>query len=508
VILSLLIFLPLAGALLVGLAPRDKGAKAFAFGLALCVFFLSLSLLKGFDPADGGFQFKELRDLVPSVGIHYSLGLDGLSLWLVILTAFLTPLVVLSSWNQGSERPRGFLACLLLLESSVMGTLLSTDLFLFYVFWELMLIPAFFLVGLWGSAGRTRATLKFVLYTMAGSLLMLVALLYVVRETGSFDYTLAREHLYPEDAQVWCFLAFAAAFLIKVPLFPLHGWLPDAYAEAPTGGTVFFSALLVKLGAYGLLRFCVPLFPYAAQETAPLLLGLAVAGILHGALMASIATDVKRLLAYSSLSHMGLVVLGIFTFTLTGLQGSLFQMLSHGVAMAGLFFLAGYLEERSGKRGLSDLGGAAKSAPLLAVCFLWMMLSVVGLPGFSGFIGELLVLSAVWKASPALAGAALLGFVLSAWYLFNLFGRLFLGPAKGGAWKDLTWREGLAVLPLMVLVLWMGLKPNPILRPMEKTLTLKVLEELKPPPVMTDFAATHRRLTEEIEKDKRNRGKK
>ncbi|HEY5039865.1 MAG TPA: NADH-quinone oxidoreductase subunit M, partial [bacterium] len=340
-ILSILIGLPAFGGLLAGLFPKEKVAKLLALIASAATFLISLSLYIGFDPADGGFQFKEKAVLVARLGVNYSLGLDGLSLWLILLTTFITPLVVLGSFSEIKKNVRGYFASILFLESAVIGTFAATDLFLFYLFWELMLIPAFFLIGLWGGANRVKATLKFVLFTMLGSLLMLVGLLYVTHEVKSFEYVKIFEHAFPEDVQFWCFLAFAMAFLIKVPLFPFHAWLPDAYTEAPTGGTVMLSAVLVKLGAYGLLRFCIPLFPFAAKDFAPFIMILATAGVVHGALMATLQTNFKRVMAYSSLSHMNLVVLGIFTFSLMGLQGSVFQMVAHGVYVAGLFLLTG-----------------------------------------------------------------------------------------------------------------------------------------------------------------------
>jgi NADH-quinone oxidoreductase subunit M len=513
-ILSILIGLPLLGAILVALFPAGRPTKALALLASLATFVLSLLLYTRFSLSDGGFQFKEQFNLVPSLGIHYSLGLDGISLWLVILATALTPLVILGSFTSVEKNIRGYYASLLLLESSVVGTLTATDLFLFYIFWELMLIPAFFLIGLWGGPNRVKATVKFVLFTMLGSLLMLVALLYVTHEVKSFDYdaimTKIFVHPFQEDVQFWCFLAFALAFLIKVPLFPFHAWLPDAYTEAPAGGTVMLSSILVKLGAYGLLRFCIPFFPHAAQDFAPWIMGLAVAGIVHGALMASIQTDFKRLAAYSSLSHMGLIILGIFTFSLTGLQGGLLQMGSHGIYMAGLFLLIGMLHERRGSHEMDAYGGIAKTVPLLSFFFIWMMVAAVGLPGFSGFVGEILILTSSYKTAPVLALVAITGFVLSAWYLFNLYGKVFLGPLKKKEppkMSDLSLREILVLLPLALLVLWIGLQPNFFLRPMDKSLQLNVIEKLKPPPTMTDFAAQERRhqVQQEAIKDKRNK---
>ena len=503
-VLSILIGLPLAGALLVAMFPQPRISRVLSLLVSGTAFVFSLLLYTRFDLSDAGFQFKEQANLVPSLGIHYSVGLDGLSLWLILLTTFLTPLVILGSFRAVEKNVRGYYACLLILESSVVGTLASTDLFLFYLFWELMLIPAFFLIGLWGGKNRVQATLKFVLYTMFGSLLMLVGLLYITHEVKSFDYTMIFDHYFPEDVQFWCFLAFGLAFLIKVPLVPFHAWLPDAYTEAPAGATVYLSAILVKLGAYGLLRFCIPLFPTAAKDFAPALMILAVVGVVHGALMASIQTDFKRMTAYSSLSHMGLIVFGIFTFTASGLQGSLYLMVAHGVYMAGIFLLIGMLYERVQSHQMSDYGGLAKTMPLFAAMFLWIMVAAAGIPGFTGFVGEILILVSAYKIAPVLAVIAIIGFVLSAWYLFNLYGRLFFGAPKkkdGPKVHDLTFRGGMVLLPLALLVLWMGLTPNFFLRPTEKSLQLNVIEKLKPPPVMTDFAAQQRRIQEEVEKD-------
>jgi NADH-quinone oxidoreductase subunit M len=511
VILSILIFLPVLGALLVGIFPPKRASQISALLTSAATFVFSLTLYTRFDSADGGFQFKELVDLVPNLGIHYSVGLDGLSLWLILLTTFVTPLVILGSFGAIQKNVRGYFASVLLLESSVIGTLASTDMFLFYLFWELMLIPAFFLIGVWGGPNRMKATVKFVLFTMFGSLLMLVALLYVTHEVKSFDYPKIFDHLFPEDVQFWCFLAFALAFLIKVPLVPFHAWLPDAYTEAPAGGTVLLSAVLVKLGVYGLLRFCIPLFPEAAKDFTPWIMVLAVVGVVHGALMASIQTDFKRLAAYSSLSHMGLITLGVFTFSLTGLQGGVFQMVSHGIYMAGIFLVIGMLYERGQSHAMDSYGGIAKTVPLLAVAFMWMMLAAAGLPGFNGFVGELLILISAYKSSPVLALISILGFILGAWYLFNLYGRVFLGPLKNKeaqTFPDLSLREILVLIPLAAVILWMGLNPNFFLQPIEKTLQVKVIEKLKPPPVMTDFAAQQRRIQEEVDKDNKNRGRR
>ena len=347
---------------------------------------------------------------------------------------------------------------------------------------------------------------------MLGSLFMLVALLYLTHEVKSFDYTeiMTKIFVHPiqEDVQIWCFLAFSMAFLIKVPLFPFHGWQPDAYTEAPAGGTVMLSSVMVKLGAYGLLRFCIPFFPSAAKDFAPWIMALAVAGVVHGALMASIQTDFKRLAAYSSLSHMGFIVLGIFTFSLTGLQGGVLQMVGHGVYMAGIFLLIGMLYARRGSHEMEAYGGIAKLTPLLSAAFLWMMVAAAGLPGFAGFPGEILILVSAYQSSPILALVSISGFVLSAWYLFNFYGKVFFGPVKkkeNQKLTDLTWSEGLALLPIAAAILWIGLNPNFFLRPMEKSVQLNVIEKLKPPPAMTDFAAGQRRIQEAVEQEKKHR---
>jgi NADH-quinone oxidoreductase subunit M len=504
-ILSLLIGLPITGALLAGLFPWAKVTKTLAFLVSLAVFILSLRLYAKFDLSDAGFQFKELYSLVPNLGIHYSVGIDGISLWLILLTTFLVPWVVLAGFGSFSQK--GYYACILLLESAVIGTLASTDLFLFYLFWELMLIPAFFLIGVWGGNQRIKATIKFVLYTMFGSLLMLVGLLYITHEAKSFDYVKIADHFFSEDAQFWCFLAFALAFLIKIPMFPLHGWLPEAYVEAPTGGTVLLSAVMVKLGVYGLLRFCIPFFPSAAKAFAPWIMILAVAGVLHGALMATFQTNFKGVLAYSSLSHMGLILLGIFTFSLTGLQGGVLQMAAHGVYMAGLFLLAGMLNERRLSYEMADFGGWAKTTPILAVLFMVMMVAALGMPGFAGFVGEILILVSAYKANAVLALIAISGFVLSAWYFFYLYGKIFLGPTdkKQANPLDLSAREIILLLPLAAAVVGIGLAPNFFLRPMEKSLQANVIERLKPAPAMTDFAANQRHLQDEMEKEKKGR---
>ncbi len=498
-LLTTLLVGSLAGAVVCALAPRASWAKWMALAISTVLFVYSLSLARGFDPSDGGFQFSVDKELLPAFGVRFQLGLDGISLWLVILTAFLTPLVVLGSFKTIMTGERGYYALLLFLEMSLIGALTALDLVLFYVFWELMLVPMFFLIGLWGGAGRVYATLKFVLFTLVGSLPMLVAILIIGHLGRTFDYLKLVGERLPPDVQIWCFLAFALAFVIKVPLVPFHTWLPDAHTEAPAGGSVLLAGVLLKMGAYGLLRFCLPLFPEASKDFAPFLVVLAVVGILHGALAAAVQPDMKRLVAYSSVSHMGFIVLGIFTFTLQGLQGGVLQMLSHALSTSALFFLVGMLYDQRHSRKIEDYGGLARVVPAYSVAFLFASLAAAALPGLCGFVGEYLILSSVWTVAPVAVAISVLAVILGAWYLLSLFGRVFLGPVAHEAnqkLKDMSLREACVLIPMLVLMLYIGLKPAPFLAPMEKSIQLSVLDRMKPPPVMTDFAAQERRARE------------
>jgi NADH-quinone oxidoreductase subunit M len=506
VILSTLVWLPLAGALAAAFLRNGRAVRAVALAFALFDLGLALFVLSWFDPSHGSFQFKETVPFLPQYGVSYALALDGISLWLVLLTAFLTPLVVLGSFRTIQKGVPGYYACLLLMESAMLGTFLAVDLFWFYLFWELMLIPMFFLIGLWGGEQRVYATVKFVLFTLAGSLALLVALLAVAHEAGTFSVERIMETRLPEDLQLWCFLGFALAFLIKVPMVPFHTWLPDAHTEAPAGASVILAGVLLKMGAYGFLRFSIPLFPDAARSLAPVLMVLAVVGIVHGALAAATQPDLKRLVAYSSVSHMGFVVLGVFTFSLTGLQGGMLQVVNHGVNTGALFFLVGMLYDRRHTRLIADFGGLARPAPLLAAAFLVSALASVGLPGLNAFVGEFMTLLATFTAGgrnmKILAAVSTLGVVFGAWYLLSAYGRVFFGPVthrENEGLKDLTFREGLVLLPLLALMLFGGLNPGFFLRPMEKSLQMNVMERLKPPPPMTEFAAQQLRHQQELE---------
>lgn len=520
-ILSTLIWLPFFGALLVALLPWARAARWLSLAVSGVNLYLAISLLTWFDNSHGSFQFKETFPFLPKYGVSYALGLDGISLWMVVLTAFLTPLVILGSFASIRNGVRGFYASVLVMECAMLGTFLAVDLFWFYLFWELMLIPMFFLIGLWGGENRVYATIKFVLFTLVGSLAMLVALLVVAHEGGTFNLERLLESRLPEDVQLWCFLGFGLAFAIKVPLVPFHTWLPDAHTEAPAGGSVILAGVLLKMGAYGFLRFCIPLFPDAARMLAPVLMVLAVVGILHGALAAAVQPDVKRLVAYSSVSHMGFVVLGVFTFTLTGLQAGVLQMINHGINTGALFFLVGMLYERRHTRAIADFGGLARVMPLFSAAFLFSVLASAGVPGLNAFVGEFLALSstfssAAWGAK-FLAVAATLGVILGAWYLFSMYGRVFYGPVKDARNQDLpdlTWREAFVLVPLLFFMVFPGVNPDFFLRPMEKSLQMHVIERMKPPPPMTEFAAERVRqqaLEEralQAEEEARNRKKR
>ena len=488
-LLSGIVFLPLAASVLVLLLPKDRpeATRWVALIASTAAFVLSIGLLAGFRP-DATMQFVERAAWIQSIGAEYHLGVDGISLFLVILTTFLTPIVVLSSWRDIGVKVRAFYSMLLMLETGMLGAFVALDLFLFYIFWELMLIPMYILIGVWGGPRRVYAAIKFVLYTIVGSLLMLVAILalYFLGGGTTFNILELQRTVLSGGAQWWLFAAFGLAFAIKVPIWPLHTWLPDAHVEAPTAGSVILAGVLLKLGTYGFLRFAIPLFPEAAVAFQPLLVTLAVIGILYGALVAMVQTDIKKLVAYSSVSHLGYVMLGLFSFNLEAFSGALYQMLNHGLSTGALFLLVGILYERRHTRMIADYGGIARTVPLFTLAFMIVTFSSIGLPGLNGFVGEFLVLTGAFGANRLAAILAALGVVLSACYMLWLTQRFLFGPMRNEenrGLKDLSAREGLALVPILILIFYMGLQPGPFLSRMAPALeaTLARVHEVAPP---------------------------
>jgi NADH-quinone oxidoreductase subunit M len=478
-LLTLIVFTPVAGALMVALLPRehDAGLRRAALVFSLVPLALSLWMLALFEPADAGFQLVERARWVPAWGASYHLGVDGVSLFLVVLTTVLTPIVLLDSWGNVHRRVKDYLVLMLLLEAGMLGTLVALDLFLFYVFWEVMLVPMVLLIGVWGGPRRVYAAVKFVLFTMAGSLPMLVAIVYMAWRTkgaaggaASFDYERFLALSLTGREQLLLFFAFALAFAIKVPLFPFHTWLPDAHTEAPTGGSVILAGVLLKMGTYGFLRFALPLFPDAVAAAAPLVAGLAVTGIVYGALVATVQPDLKRLVAYSSVSHLGFVMLGLVALTPTAVVGAVYQMLNHGLSTGALFLLVGMIYERRHTRMIADFGGLWSVVPVFSVCLLLAMLASAGLPGLNGFVGEFLILLGSFGRWPWATTAAASGVVLGALYLLWMYERTIFGPVTHEETRrlhDIGTRELWVITPVLALCFVMGLYPAPILRRIE-----------------------------------------
>jgi NADH-quinone oxidoreductase subunit M len=479
-ILTSLVALPIVGAVLLLFVPDDgrneKTIRSIALIVSVLVFAETLLLWSRFNSGSADFQFVERYAWIPAFGISYFVGVDGISLLLVVLTGFLTPLALLSSWESVHKRVRAFSMFILLLESAMIGVFISLDLFLFYVFWDAMLIPMYFLIGIWGYDRRIYAAVKFILYTMAGSVLMLLAILGLaylhstVNGAYSFDLLKLYDLSIAPPLQFWFFLAFALAFAIKVPLFPFHTWLPDAHVEAPTAGSVILAGVLLKMGTYGLVRFAFPLFPMAASFFAPYLALLAVVGIVYGALVAMVQPDMKKLVAYSSVSHLGFVVLGIAALNTQGVQGAVYQMLNHGVSTGGLFLIVGMLSDRRHTRLIAEYGGLKRVMPRLVAVFLLVTLSSIGLPGLNGFVGEFLILLGAFRSSPRMATVAATGVILSATYMLWMFQRVNYGPVtndKNVRLVDLRTREWVVLAPIVAMLVLMGIVPNLFLRPME-----------------------------------------
>ncbi len=472
-LLSILLVLPVAGAILVALLPRGRESlvKWVALVTTLVVLVLSLALYFYFATGEPGFQFEEVRVWIPDLNISYHVGLDGISLYLVLLTTLLSALAVLSSWRAITEQVKEYMVLMLLMETAMLGVFVSLDLFLFYFFWEASLIPMALLIGRWGGERRVYAAVKFFLFTMAGSALMLVAAIVLYMWGGTSDLTILLETTIPAGMQLWLFAAFALAFAVKVPLFPLHTWLPAAHVEAPTAGSVILAGVLLKMGSYGYLRFALPLFPEAVPTFAPLLSVLALIGIIYGALVALAQEDVKSLVAYSSVAHMGFIVLGTFALTPQAVSGAVLQMVNHGLSTGALFLLVGVLYERRHTRLFKDYGGIWAKVPIFGSFFIITALSSVGLPGMNGFVGEFTILLGTFQVNVAYAAIATFGIVLAAWYLLvavrrTLFGQL--NPANQSL-TDMTPREILVLLPLVIFFFVIGLFPNLFFRDISPT---------------------------------------
>jgi len=469
IILSLVTFIPAVGGILILLIPRrDRDIKVFALVISLLAFVVSVHLPVHLHRNQPGFQFEIDQPWITSPNIHYHMGIDGISVWLIVLTTFLTPLCVLISWTSVHERVKEFFILMLLLETALIGVFTALDLFLFYFFWEATLIPMALLIGMYGHGRRVYAAVKYFLFTMVASVFMLAAILWLYAKTGSFDFAVIQSAIRNgsvpgfASASLWLFLGFFIAFAVKVPLFPLHTWLPDAHVEAPTAGSVLLAGVLLKMGTYGLVRFSVGLFPDQARRNAPWIMVLALIGIIYGALVSLVQPNMKKLIAYSSVSHLGFVVLGIFSFTTAGLNGAMFVMLAHGVATGGLFMLAGILYERRHTYEISDFGGLATPMPKYATFFLVTVLASVGLPMLNGFIGEFLVLSGAFQANPWYGVLGATGVIWSAGYLLWMYQRVFYGLVKhevNRALPDINLREKTALAPIAVAALVMGVAP-------------------------------------------------
>ncbi len=513
-LLSLVTFLPLVGALFLLMLPKEEAGllKGAAFAFSLLTFVVSLGLI-GLSPTG----FSHVVDLawVEPLGIRFHMGVDGLSLWLILLTTFLMPIVFLSSWHSIDKKAREFVICLLVLETGMIGTFAALDLFFFYIFWEVMLIPMYLIIGIWGGERRLYASIKFVIYTMVGSLLMIVAILYLYVKnhalTGAwtFDYETLRQVVLPHSAQLYCFLAFALAFCIKVPLFPFHTWLPDAHVEAPTAGSVILAAVMLKFGGYGLLRFAYPLFPWAAGEVSPYLAVLSVIGIIYGSLVAFAQTDIKKLIAYSSVAHLGFVVLGISMWNHKAIDGAVYQMLAHGISTGALFLCVGVLYERRHTRRIDEYGGIATVMPKFLGIFLVITMASVGLPTLSGFVGEFLILLGTfqayetWSGLPSffahpkiLAVLATTGVIFAAVYMLYLFQKVMFGPLdnpKNKHLKDLSGRELTYLVPMALMAFWLGVYPSTFLSDIDPAVGQ----------IMTDFKTKYAASVEDIATAKR-----
>jgi NADH-quinone oxidoreductase subunit M len=482
-LLSLLTFLPLVGAaFILTLRGEDKvvaeNARWAALWTSLIVFALSLILWFRFDKTDAGFQFVEQLDWLSDVGITYHVGVDGISVLFILLSTLLTPICILASWDAIQTRVREYMVAFLVLETMMVGMFCALDFIVFYVFFEGVLIPMFLIIGVWGHSRRVYASFKFFLYTLLGSVLMLLAILLLWFRAGTTDIPALFEHAIPPALQTWIFLAFFASFAVKVPMWPFHTWLPDAHVEAPTAGSVILAGVLLKMGAYGFLRFSLPMLPQASADFAPFIYALSIIAIVYTSLVALAQENMKKLIAYSSVAHMGIVTLGIFTFTVQGLSGALFTMLSHGLVASALFLCVGVLYDRVHSLDIARYGGVAKILPAYAIVFMFFTMASVALPGLAGFPGELLVIVAAWKVNPWIAFGAALGMILGAAYMLFLYKRVAFGKITKQdltALLDLSARERLVFAPLILLTLWMGVAPQSFLSFFEASVTALVV---------------------------------
>jgi NADH-quinone oxidoreductase subunit M len=471
-LLTTIVFLPTLGAAALLLLDRrdERRLRQVALAVSVATFLVSCLTWIGFDPSRAGMQFEEQAAWIPGSGISYHVGIDGISLLLVLLTTFLTPLCLLSAWTQITTRVKEFLIAMLLLETAMVGVFCALDLFLFFVFWEAMLIPMYLIIGVWGGPRRIYAAVKFILYTMAGSALMLLAILALYylhgNRTGrfTFDYAELVQLTVDPWLQVPLFLAFALAFAIKVPMFPFHTWLPDAHVEAPTAGSVILAGVLLKMGTYGFLRYCLPLFPHASGAFAPPIFVLAIIGILYGAWVSMVQPDLKKLIAYSSVSHLGFVMLGLFALNPQGIVGGIIQMVNHGLSTGALFLMVGMIYERRHSRLIADYGGLWGVVPVFSALFLFVTFSSIGLPGLNGFVGEFLILVGAFQIHRLSAALATLGIIFAAVYMLWMYQRVAFGPVTHEETRrlpDLDAREIVTLVPILLLIVWIGVYPRP-----------------------------------------------